>query len=215
MKLITMPRIRLAQLQTLTEDIIQIVTPLTEVSSETAALSDAFSVFQQGMVKNQAYSDKFTLDSSRDNITSGFFKSVESELLFPVEESSKNQLEEVVSIAEKYGFQVNRLSYNEQTAQTDNMLTELKALDLSAFPGLERWITPIQDANTAFKTASHDYLEDVVEADETPTASSAAITVQEAIKKLFTMLFAHLQVSASDALISAYKELDTLVDSYK
>ncbi len=215
MKLITMPQLRMAQLQTLAESTIQMVTPITEVGAEMTALVDAFSEFQKGMTKKQASSDKKTLDRTRDLISSGFFKSVEAEQLFPSEATTQNQLQEVVAVVEKYGFEINRLTYSEQTAQTDNMISELTAMDHSSFPELQRWITPIQEANTAFKAASQTYLEEVVESEDTLAAYESAITLQESLNKLFTMLFAHAQVSGNDELISVYKELDTLVESYK
>ena len=215
MKLITLPQLRMAQLQTLAESTIQLVTPISEVSSETTALMEAFSIFQQGMIKKYASSDKRTLDRSRDLIASGFFKSIEAEQLFPAEETTKTLLDEVLTVVDKYGFELSRLPYNEQTSKTDNMLNELSELDLSAFPSLQRWIAPIQEANTAFKAASQNYLEEVVESEDTLGAYESAITLQESLNKLFTMLFAHAQVTGNEDLVSTYKELDALVESYK
>ncbi|MEM9339253.1 MAG: DUF6261 family protein [Bacteroidota bacterium] len=215
MTILSLPQLRLAELQSLTESLLPIATPLTEVGPQTQQVSEAFETFKQGMIKNAAASDKKTLDKTRDQLTSGLLYGVQSELLFPPTGTETKTLEQVAEITGRYGFGLNRLPYNEQTAETDNMLKELEALNLSSLPNISRWTGPIREANEAFKAASTDFLEGKVEAADTASATEAAPALETAIRELFTLLFAHLQISKTETLEKAYKELAALVDSYK
>ncbi|MEP4535010.1 MAG: hypothetical protein ABJ004_18085 [Cyclobacteriaceae bacterium] len=78
MQTINLPQVRLVQLQTLTEGVLQITEPLTEVAEQVQAAAAAFVDFQEGMTKSTSASNKKTLDRTRDVINSGFFKSVEA-----------------------------------------------------------------------------------------------------------------------------------------
>lgn len=66
-------------------------------------------------------------------------------------------MDKLVNITGGYGFGLSKLSYDEQTAQTDNMLKELEALDLTPLAGVVRWIVPLKTANDAFKSVTVDY----------------------------------------------------------
>jgi hypothetical protein len=216
MEMIILPQLRLAQLQTLAEGTIQITENLTEVAPQILALNTAFSGFQTGMVKSTSVSNKKTLDRTRDLINSGFFKSVETEQFYPYEDApSKTALAKVVTISSKYGYEINRLSYDEQTAETDNLIAELEAVDLSALPAVVRWIPLMKTANDNFKLTVKTYVQEQTQAGNTDAASKAAIPLENALKELFTILFAHVHVTKTASLINAYKELTTLVNSYK
>lgn len=214
--MLSLPQLRLAQLQTLTEGVLQITQNLTEVSAQVEAVKAAYTSFQKGMTKATAASDKKTLDRTRDFLNSGFLKGVESEQLYPHTEADAQQaLADVGAIASKYNYELSRLTYDEQTAETDNMITELEALDLSSLPHIERWVAVIKEANTAFKNLVKTYIEEKTAADNTEAATIAAIPLQDALSNLFTIHFAHVQISQTEALITAYQELNTLVDSYR
>lgn len=216
MEMIKLPQMRLAQLQTLTAAALGIVKDLPEVAAQVTTIEQAFNEFQQGMLKTNAASNKRTLDRSRDLLNSGFFKGVESELLFPHEDAvSQQSVSEVSAIVDKYDYRLNRLTYDEQTAQTDNMIASLEALNLSSLPQIARWIALIKRANTEFKELVSAYIEDKTEAENTQAAGIAAIPLQDALNNLFTLLFAHAQISQTAPLTTAYQELGTLVDSYR
>ncbi|MEQ8546528.1 MAG: DUF6261 family protein [Cyclobacteriaceae bacterium] len=143
------------------------------------------------------------------------YKGVESEQLFPhSDEAAKQALTAVAAVADKYNYALSRLSYDEQTAQTDNMITELEALDLSTLSHLDRWVALIKEANTAFKDLVAAYIEDKTEAENTSAATIAAIPLQDALNNLFTIRFAHVQISQTEPLITAHQELNTLMASY-
>lgn len=215
MQMITVPKLRMAQLQTFTEGILKTTADLTEVAPQVAEVNSKLQVFLDGMTKATASSNKFVLDRTRDELNSGFFKGVESEQLFPHAPEVASVLQQVVGIASRYGFGLNRLSYDEQTAQTDNMIKALEELDLTQLPNLSRWLAPIQAANTEFKSISEAYYKDLTAAGETSAASNAAPALTDAINALFTMLFAHVQISGSETLTTAYKELITQVEAFK
>ncbi|MCV9387044.1 DUF6261 family protein [Reichenbachiella ulvae] len=215
MEVLKMPRLRMAQLQTLTNGVLKTTEDLKEVAAPVAEVQSRFLVFKDGMTRSDASSDKETLDRTRDNLNTGFFNGVLSEQFFTHEPAVAKVLDQVVKITNDYGFGLSRLSYDEQTAQTDNMLKKLEALDLSALPSLSRWLEPIKTANENFKQVTDEYLGELNSAGETTAAYKAAEPLAEALNQLFTLLFAHAQVSGSPELTKAYKELVTLVDTYK
>lgn len=215
MKMITVPKLRIAQLQTFTEGVLNITNGLTEVATQVAAVQTQFDTFKSGMTREAASSEKETLDRTRDSLNSGFFKQVEAEQLFAHESAAADLLSRVVRITSDYGFGLNRLSYDEQTAQTDNMLRELEALDLATLPGVARWLAPLKTANDNFKAVSEAYFKELTTSSETTAATKAAVPLTDALNNLFTILFAHAQISGSAELTTAYKELITLVGTYK
>ncbi|MBU2887942.1 hypothetical protein KO507_19410 [Gilvimarinus agarilyticus] len=205
----------MAQLQTFTEDVLKITQNLTEISTQVGQVQSHFGTFKGGMTRDQASSDKPTLDRTRDSLNTGFFNGVVSEQMFPHAPAAADLLDQVVKITDDYGFELSRMTYDEQTAQTDNMLQQLEALDLSPLPNLSRWIRPLRTANDNFKQVSDEYFQELNASDETAAATKAAVPLTDALSNLFTLLFAHAQVSGSTELTSAYKELTTLVSTYK
>jgi len=215
MQMIKVPKLRWAQLQSFTEGVLQTTKDLAEVSAQVAAVESHFEAFKDGMTRSAASSNKPVLDRTRDVLNSGFFKGVESEQQFPHAGAVQQLLDQVVKITSEYGFGLSKLSYDEQTAQTDNMLKELDALNLKSLPALSRWLVPIKAANDAFKSTSEAYIKDLTASGETVAATNAAPALVDAVNNLFTMLFAHVQISGSESLIKAYKELITLMEAYK
>lgn len=216
MEMIILPALRLAQLQTVTTSVIEYTENLTEVESEVGKVQSAFTNFQQGMTKGSVASDKKTLDKTRDRLNTGFFTSVEAEQYFPQQEEATQQLlAEVVRITDKYGFGLSRLSYDEQTASTDNMIEELEALDLTSLPTISRWLAPVKAANEDFRQGVKNYLEVLTTSKDTEAAYKAAEPLTDALNELFKMLFAHVKVSNTEPLVSAHKSIATLVDSYR
>ncbi len=215
MQMINVPKLRMAQLQTFTEGVLKTTTNLAEVAPQVADVKAKLTVFLDGMTKATASSNKSVLDRTRDELNSGFFKGVESEQLFPHAADVAKLLSQVVGITSRYGFGLNRLSYDEQTAQTDNMIKELEVLKLNKLPNISRWLAPMKAANAEFKSLAEAYYKDLTAAGETSAASHAAPALTDAINALFTMLFAHVQISGSETLTTAYKELITQVESFK
>ena len=216
MEMIKLPRVRMAQLQTLTEGVIQLTENLGEVAAQVQTVKTNFTNFKEGMIKNAAASNKKMLDRTRDRMIAGFFKSMDSEEVYPhTEPPVKTTLEKAVAVVDKYRYELNRMTYDEQTSETDNLLKELETIDLNILPAVQRWIVPMKTANDNFKQTVKSYLEEQTEASDTSAASAAAIPLEDALNALFTLLFAHVHVSKSETLIKAYKELITLVDSYR
>lgn len=216
MELIKLPQMRLAQLQSFTDSTLSITTPLPEVSTQVQRIQAAYTEFLKGMTKTNAASDKKTLDKTRDLVNAGFFKNVEAEQLFPYSDMpTLSALAKVVNITNKYGFGLNRLPFDEQTAETDNMLNELNGLDLSTLPTLSRWIAPMTEANNQFRAFTLTYLEDVTTTNSTQAAYLVAKPLEDALNELFTVLFASVVVAKTEPLQQAYAQLITLCDNYK
>jgi len=215
MQLITVPKLRIAQLQSFTQSVLDITEGLSEISAQVTAVNTQFELFKAGMTRSDAESDKLTLDRTRDNLNSGFFKNVQAEQLYPYDADTLLLLSEIVKVTNEYGFGLSRLTYDEQTAQTDNMLSRLAALDMTPFPALSRWLPLIQTANDNFKAASEDYYQALTDSGETDAATIAAPPLTDALSNLFTILFSYVQIAATDELTRAYKELITLTETYK
>ncbi|MEM0941138.1 MAG: DUF6261 family protein [Bacteroidota bacterium] len=125
--------------------------PLIEVAPQTQKIKEAFTVFQQGMMKDQASSGKEALNRSRDQYIKGLLYGIQSEQHFPQEANQEALMKQLLELADNYGFGLIRLPYNDQSSQTDNLLTELEAIDLSSMPHISRWITKIREANNSLK----------------------------------------------------------------
>lgn len=216
MEIISIPQLRLAQLQTLAERTLTIVKPITSLADPTVKVQAALDQFKEGMLKETTASDKKTLDKTRDGLISGFMFAIKSEEYYPsATAETQTVLEQLKKILETYGFTVNRLSYDEQTAAIDNMLAEAEKIDLTGLEYFSRWIPHIKAANENFKSASKDYLESTVSDATTESASAAAPTLITELENLYTFLFAYATVSATDELVQAYQQLTALVDSYR
>ena len=215
-KMIAVPRLRLAELQTLTESTLSIAAPVPVVAEELSALQATFDKFLEGLQKDRAASDKATLDKTRDQIISGFLLHVRAEDNFPYDDATfRNTIRNIRRITERYGFAITRLPYNEQSAQVDNMLGELEKIDMTGLELLSRWFTPIREANEAFKAAADTFVQDIAATAQQDAASTIAPELLTNLESLFTMMFAHAQVSPTEELTKAYLELSVLVDNYR
>ncbi|MCV9386863.1 DUF6261 family protein [Reichenbachiella ulvae] len=215
MQIIVVPELRVAQFQTFSNKALDITKDLKELAPQVAEAKALYDIFVAGMTRDQASSDKKLLDRTRDKLNTGFFNAVMSEQIFPHESETAKVLDQLVKITDEYGFELSRLTYDEQTAQTDNMLKKIEALDLSALPSLSRWIEPLKTANDNFKAVSDEYFQQLNASKDTKAATEAAEPLVDALNKLFTLLFSHANVTGSAELIKAYKELTTLVSTYK
>ncbi len=214
--MISIPRLRMAQLQTLTESAIALVTPIAIVSDQVAVVQAEFDKFKESLQKDQAASDKKTMDQARDRLISGFMFDVKAEDNYPHDDTTVlTAVQDVRRIADRYSMGVNRLPYNEQSAQVDNMLGELAKVDATSIPTISRWLDPIRTANEDFKNASTEYVKDVAATAQLPSASAVAPDLLNALEGLFTLVVAHAQVSPTDELQEAYLQLTTLVDTYR
>ncbi len=216
MDIISIPQLKLGQLQSLTESSLSITASLTAVVVERQKVEDAFNTFLEGMKKEGANSDKSTLDKTRDNLLAGFFFSVKAEEYFPNgDESVAAALKQLRELTESYGFKITRLPYDEETSAIDNLISRVEAIDLTTLGHVARWLELIKTANENFKEASKDYLEQRVDSAALDSASEAAPVLLTQLENLYTMLFANAKVSVDDAQIRAYSELSELVNTYR
>ncbi|MBU2886054.1 hypothetical protein KO507_09805 [Gilvimarinus agarilyticus] len=216
MNIITIPQLRLGQLQSLTEQTLKITAPFEVLAPYTASVQAAFDPFLTGMQKETSASDKKTLDRTRDRYLSGFFYSMEAESYYPTDDPvAKEVVKKLLQITEKYGFKINKQPYDEETAAIDNLLAELAKIDLSTMPHLERWTVLIKAANADFKAASQDYLQTTVTDSKTKAASALAPALITELENLYTMSFAFAKTAPDEQLTKAYQELSELVNTYR
>ena len=219
MKLIKTPRLRLAQLQTFTESIIEICIPIPSLAPTLSKITGILNAFKEGMVKGQASAEeKQILDYQRDKLNSGFLTAIDGESNFPHEdEAVKEALAALIETVDKYGFEINRLTNNEETAQIDNMLTDISEINLEPLTstGILRWIPLIMDANENYKNASGDYNTDRAELASIDAASKLVPELRNSLNGLFSMLYASILLEPTDELNKAYTEIEALVKSSK
>jgi len=81
--------------------------------------------------------------------------------------------------------------------------------------GIDRWIPLIENANNAFKNAASNYVSQSAKAMETQAATTLVPALMASLDELYTLLFAHVKITQSDQLKTAYAELEELVDAYR
>ncbi|TAJ14273.1 hypothetical protein DMA11_06165 [Marinilabiliaceae bacterium JC017] len=217
MEIINLPRLRVKELQTLSENSLSICDGITELKPAIDLVQTTLNAFKRGMLKEQASAaNKKELDADRAIYISCFFKNVSAEKHDPtLIPEVRETLERMCQITDKYGTKITRLSYNEETAAVDNLLTELKQIDTQAIDkGVMRWIPLIEKANNDFKAANDAYIAERAKADSIESATSLAPTLQHALEELFTQMFAHAKLSTNEPIRIAYAELETLVKSF-
>lgn len=217
MILITLPGLRLGQLQTIGENSIDICKDIPEVAPEMAKVNSSFVAFKEGMLKDKASAaKKGKLDLKRDLVVSGFMNVVFEERKFPNEVAGMVDAHAaLLKIVKKYGLKIVRLRRVEETAAIDNLLADIAKLDIALLlpTGIPRWIPAIEAANGEYKKAAKEFVSDSTDDAAIKTASSLAPALEEALEDLYTMLFATIKRTPSEVLKKAYGDLETLIDS--
>jgi hypothetical protein len=219
MEIINLPRLRIAELQSLTETAVEICAPIPGLEEQIEGINKEFALFKDAVLKNKAKGEiKKAVDKKRDHKVSGFFYDIKAETFFPYTDQAAietvNQLNE---LSKKYGFKINSLPFNEETAAIDNCMEEAEKIDLTSLPDqtIGRWIPLIKEANEEFKTVTKDFVEESAAAASLESASAVAPALVGALQELFLQLFSLIRVAPTDALKKAYVELETLVNSYR
>lgn len=219
MELLTLPRLRNQQLQTVSEDSFKICNGLPQLEDPLAKLNQKLELFKVGMTKEKASaSNKKELDNDRDNLTVNFIKAVFAESQFPyTDQLAVEALNQVVKVVKNYGFKITRLSFNEESAALDNLISDLKKIDFTplAASGLSRWIPLIEEANKQFKDAVKEYIDSSANTTLVDSATAVAPSLMDALESLYTMLYAHLKLNATKELEMAYAQLQILLNSYR
>ena len=218
MELLKVPRVNLPELQSFTKSALIIVQGLPEVEPETIKVTTAYDAFSESMIKIKPSNYKKELDKIRDSFISGLVANSKAELKFPHEdEELKAALKQFTDIVISYGNELANKSYDQESAETDNLLNELKRVNLTVLTstGLPRWIPVIENANNAFKTHTDGLIEETVTAEAIKTATKVSLPLIDELNNLFMMVFSQANSTKSEALFTAYKEIEVLIDSYK
>lgn len=201
------------------ENTLLICSPIEEVTSATQKVKSTLNTFKGSMLKDQvSAATKLELDKTRDRLVSGLKQDVRAEQYYPHQEvATIETLDNIRQVMDKYGPHLTKLTYNEESAAIDNMLTELKQVDTLALEGtgINRWIPLIENANKAFKEAARDYVSQSVKALDTQAATTLAPALMASLDELYTLLFAHVKITQKDQLKTAYAELEQLVDTFR
>ncbi|MGB3466258.1 MAG: hypothetical protein WBA74_13350 [Cyclobacteriaceae bacterium] len=83
MEIITIPQLRLASLQTLTESSLDLAKPFDLLADPVAKVEATFERYKKGMQKEKTASEKKTYDKTRDALLSGFLMAVKAEEYYP------------------------------------------------------------------------------------------------------------------------------------
>ncbi|TAJ06852.1 hypothetical protein DMA11_22360 [Marinilabiliaceae bacterium JC017] len=217
MELISLPRLRVKELQTVGEKSLSICAGIIEVEPAARKVETILEVYKKGVRKDQASAgEKKGLDKIRDRFVSGFTADLNAEMYFPhVDPVTVEALNRLQDLTQKYGTKITRLPYSEETAAVDNLLADLKEIDTQALDfKVARWVPLIEKANNDFKAADDAYIDEKVRADQTDAATSQAPELIEALENLYKLLFAHVQITGTEPILTAYAKLETLVKSY-
>ncbi|TRX66548.1 DUF6261 family protein [Carboxylicivirga sp. M1479] len=215
MEIVNLPRLRMKQLQTVGENSLRICEAIPEVKPATDKVKSLIGDFKLGMQKeNVPAVTKVELDKLRDKYISGFRLEVKSETYFP-HETDKAQLIDTLSVILAKYSDINRYSYNEQTAAVDNMLTEISKIDLQEGETLTigRWLPLIKNANEDFKKANKAFIEGNAILATTSAASDLAPQLAESLHDLYTLMFAHAKIGTNENIVKAYREIEMLIKS--
>lgn len=216
MKLLTLPDLRLGQLQTVGESSIDICKDFTELAPELAKVNASFADFKAGMSRDKTTAEKKRkLDKSRDHKVSGFSNVVFEEKKFPnKDEAILSSLKDLLKIVNNYGRKITRLSRAEETAAIDNMLADIAKIDVTPLipTGIPRWIPEIAKANEEYKKGAAEYIDGSTEDDVIKSASNLAPALEDDLEELYAMLYATIKRTPSKELKKAYAKLEKLID---
>jgi hypothetical protein len=219
MKLITLPRLRLTQLQAIAETTLTICKDLPQLVSEVLGVENVFNPFKAGMLKDKVSAEeKGKLDQVRDQRVTGFFAVLYAEEKIENDDPAiLASYTALLKIANKYGQNIRRLPREEETAAIDNLLAEIAKINISPLipTGIPRWIPSLAAANKAYKIASAQFISDNTDAKATEAAGLLAPRLVDALEELYTNLFAVIRLTPSDELKKAYAALEILVDSVR
>ncbi len=219
MKLIKLPRLRLAQLQIISESTLTMTEKTAELAVSRQNVENAFTPFVTGMLKDKASAEKKReLDQSRDNRTSGFFAALYAEENFDHKDPViLKSLTDLLKVANKYGPGIIKLPRDEETAAIDNLLGDIGQIDITPLleTGITRWIPKIEAENEAYRVAAAKYITDSVLAEASKAASVLAPALEDELELLYKKLFATIIVSPTPELEKTHAELKKLVDSMR
>jgi hypothetical protein len=206
------------ELQSLAEQTISICSPIEEIQTGVAKVVSSYQTFRQGMLNDKTSGiSRESLDQNRDYPLFAFFQTVKYERFYPYEdERAKIALQQLVVITKKYGPKLVKLGFNEQSLAIDKLLEEVTRIENLSLvhSGVIRWINVIEEANTAYKSGVKDSGSKSAKLLHVDSATKLAPYLVEALSGLYTLLFAHVQISGEQRLKDVYVKLHTLVDSF-
>lgn len=211
-EMITLPRMRLAQLQSFTESFQEIVEPVTVLAPQALEVATAFTAFQESMSDDGPTSEKRALDKVRDRYISCLLDTIENEKHYPHDDAGKATVDQVAAIADRYGHDITRLPYDDQSSATHNMLNAMEEVGLSGMHSIERWVIVARAANETFKESANTFRKDQLAAPVSGTKAAPAL--ESAMQKLFSVLYAKRLLGDTEELQKVHEELQALVDDY-
>lgn len=218
-ELISVPRMRVAQLQSLAENTLTIGIRHSQLQVAVQKVHAELDGYKAGMLKHSASAaEKAELDKVRDRFATGLFHLIRSEECFPYESSEdKALMSHLTALNKKYSPAITRLPLDEKTASLDNLLSELQILDLSKIANgrIKVWVPLIQNANNKYKSAAQGYISESAETSGIPSASAKAPQLIGALNALYSTMYAHVQISGDVALLKSYNELQMLINAAK
>ena len=217
MELINLPRLRHKELQSVAESTLRICANISEAQPALAKVNTHLEAFKQGMLKEQASAaDKSELDKQRDRLLSGFMQNLKAEKYFPHQDKDVVEvLDQIAQVTRKHGPRITKLSYSEETSAIDNLLTEIGKIDTEVLDtSITRWIPLIQSTNNDFKSVNSSFISDRAKATNMDSATDLAPLLHESIEGFLTLLFAHTKITATEPILTAYRELEIVIKSH-
>ena len=163
--------------------------------------------------KNPLTSDSSGADDWRDALGTGLFYTVKG-AMYHYSAAKREAAKRVLVVIENYG-NINRKSYDEQTAAINSMVKDLQTgyADDIATLGLEKWVTELASANKAFEELMQKRYEAEAEKPQY-TMKTAREEVDEAYRTITERIGALIIVNGEEAYAGFVNELNERIERY-
>lgn len=216
--LVTPSRLKISQFQRLAEKVIIKCKPIVVLQSYAEIVEVSLKALIDGVHKEQIKYHKKLYDYTRDFLGGALYDEVDVELKFPNHpEEVKAEIEKADVILTKYGREVFRKPYDQESIDIDNMLDELLGLnqELLEQTHIVRWIPLLTDANNSFKSISDSKIDDELMNDKVASASAVSTQLKNDLDALFVQLFSQARVTNDPALLEIEEYLTHLIAEMK
>lgn len=215
MEEVKIPRLRHNEMQFVGESTVRICSGQELLTQALQIVIKFLGAFKAARQKEKISQSKSELDRWRDRLVTGMMYHFRSELYYPyVDEELKASTEHIRALYKKY-LPTSHLPYKEETAAVDNLIVELEKIGQEVLTemNLTRWITPLKNANQAFKEADDATIEK--EATDSPCATEIVGDLIKALNDLYALVYAHARIGENEEIIITQRKLEELIHSVR
>ena len=190
---------------------------ISEVAKEVMTANDKMKVVYKADRGSSITKAIVRADGQRDNMFSGIILRLRSDAKYHPDEQMKKKAETLLDVFEKHGSALNRQSYNEQTANLEDIFEDIerKGLrsDIDALH-LDPYYKQLVASNREFDRL---FLERNKEYAQTPEETMTLLReeAESNLKNLFDRINAFIIIDGEEKYKPLMKELNALIDYYE